>query len=246
VLIFDVPTFKQVGYVSIPVFNDVHHVRPSPTGSLLVANSGLDMVLEVDHGGDVIREYSVLDEDPWQRFSRTVDYRTVRTTKPHHAHPNHVFLLGDEIWATRFEQRDAISLTNPGRRINIGLERVHDGVVYDGRVYFTTVDGKVAIADSATLTVEAVHDLPRLIGDTAVLGWARGIHIHPGGIWVGFSRIRPTKFRENVAWVARGFKQSRPTHIAHFDLDRGECTQWIDLEPAGLSAVFSVLPAPQE
>src|SRR4051794_6933043 len=47
VLIYRLPDFAQVGYVSLPCFNDVHHVRPTPGGNLLVANSGLEMVLEV-------------------------------------------------------------------------------------------------------------------------------------------------------------------------------------------------------
>lgn len=245
VLIYSIPDLQRVGYVSIPLFNDVHHVRPTDSGTLLVAISGLDMVVEVTLEGEVLRELGVLDEDPWLRFSRTVDYRKVRTTKPHLAHPNHVFCISDEIWATRFEQRDAISLSQPGRRIEIGLERVHDGLVHGEHVYFTTVDGKIVVVSTASLLVERVIDLTTLTGGNTLLGWARGIHVDDTGIWVGFSRMRPTKFRENVAWAMRGFKHSRPTHIAHFDLDRGTCTRWIDMEPAGLSAIFSVLPVPE-
>ena len=244
VLVYEVPAFRRVGYVSIPLFNDVHHVRPTQDGTLLVANSGLDMVVEVALDGRVVRELSVLDEDPWSRFSRTVDYRKVRTTKPHHAHPNYVFCLGDEVWATRFEQRDAVSLTRPGRRIDIGLERVHDGVVHAGRIYFTTVNGKVVEVDAETLVVERVLDLAAAAGTDTLLGWARGICVDDDGLWVGFSRIRPTKFRENVAWALRGFRHVRPTHIAHFDPDAGEINNWIDLEPIGLTAIFSVHGVP--
>jgi hypothetical protein len=243
VLIYALPGFELVTYVSIPLFNDLHHVRPSTDGNLLVAVSGLDLVVEVSLGGQVIHEWSVLDEDPWARFSRDVDYRKVRTTKPHHAHPNQVFYINDEPWATRFEQRDAVSLVDRRRRIPIDLERVHDGLVHGDCVYFTTVDGHVVIADTNTLKVVDVLDLNKMVDPDTLLGWARGIHMGEDGLWVGFSRIRPTRFRENVAWVARGFKQSRPTHVARFDLARGRCVETIDLEPAGLGAVFSVLPA---
>jgi hypothetical protein len=243
VVIYRVPAFERVGYVSLPMFNDLHHVRPTASGTLLVAVAGLDLVAEVTLDGTVLREWSVLPEDPWRRFSRDVDYRKVRTTKPHHAHPNYVFELGDEVWATRFEQRDAISLVDPTRRIHIGLERVHDGLVHDGHVYFTTVDGKIPIADASSLAVVDVVDLGAIVGSRVLLGWARGLHIDGTGIWVGFSRIRPTRFRENVAWAMRGFKETRPTHIARFDLERRTCTHWIDLEPSGLTAIFSVLPA---
>ncbi len=243
VLIYSLPDLRLVNYVSIPLFNDLHHVRPSVNGNLLVAVSGLDMVVEVTLEGQVLREWSVLEEDPWERFSRNVDYRRVRTTKPHHAHPNQVFYIGDEPWATRFEQRDAVSLVDRRRRIPIDLERVHDGLVHGDCVYFTTVDGHVVIADTKSLKVVDVLDLNRMVDPDTLLGWARGIHLGEDGLWVGFSRIRPTRFRENVAWVARGFKQSRPTHVARFDLTRNCCVEWIDLEPTGLGAVFSVLPA---
>src|SRR6476620_5623556 len=112
VMVYRVPSFERLAYVSLPHFNDVHHVRPTPAGNLLVANTGLDMVMEVSLGGEVVQTWNVLGEEPW---------------------------------ATRFEQRDAISLVDPSRRIDIGLERLHDGLVHDGRVYFTTVNGQVAI-----------------------------------------------------------------------------------------------------
>ncbi len=104
ILIFALPDFRQTGYISHPCFNDLHHVRPTPQGTLLIANSGLDMVVEATLAGEIVREWSVLDEDPWDRFSREIDYRKVRSTKPHKAHPNHVFYVGDDIWVTRFEQ----------------------------------------------------------------------------------------------------------------------------------------------
>lgn len=246
VLTYRVPDFAQLGYLSLPRFNDVHHVRPTAGNGLLVAVSGLDQVVDVGLDGQVRREWAAIEgEGPWDRFDPATDYRLVRTTKPHHAHPNHVFQLGDEIWATRFEQRDAISLTQPGRRIAIELERPHDGLVHDGRVWFTTVNGKVVVADASSLAIVEVIELADFQASAEPLGWARGIHIDAeGGLWVGFSRIRPTKFRENVGWLARGFKNVRPTRIDRYDLATRRLTHSIDLEPAGLSAVFSIHSVP--
>jgi hypothetical protein len=246
VMSYRVPGFEPCSYLSLPRFNDVHHVRPTAEGGLLVAISGLDQVVELGPDGSLRREWSAIEgERPWDRFDPAIDYRLVRTTKPHHAHPNHVFQIDDEVWATRFEQRDAISLTRPGRRIPIDLERPHDGLVHDGRVWFTTVNGKIVVADTASLAVVEVIDLTELQASAEPLGWARGIHLDAaGGLWVGFSRIRPTKFRENVAWVARGFKNVRPTRIDRYDLASRRLTHSIDLEPAGLSAVFSIHGVP--
>ena len=86
VLIFRLPGFERVGYVSLPCFNDVHHATPAADGNLLVVSTGLDMVVKVTPEGQVVSEWNVLDEEPWSRFSRTTDYRKVETTKPHMAH----------------------------------------------------------------------------------------------------------------------------------------------------------------
>src|SRR5579864_8835663 len=42
VLVYTVPDFTRVAYVSSPRFNDLHHVRPTRDGTLLVTNTGLD------------------------------------------------------------------------------------------------------------------------------------------------------------------------------------------------------------
>lgn len=245
VMTFALPSLELRHHISLPCFNDVHHVRPLPDGSLLVANSGLDMCLAVTLDGEVVREWSTLGEaDPWARFDRSVDYRMGVSTKPHASHPNHVFLVGDEPWATRFQQRDAVALDDLERRIDIGLERVHDGVVHDGRVYFTTVDGKIVVADPGDGAIERIVDLTEAHDGGALLGWCRSLQFVDEGVWVGFSRIRPTRFRENIGFVMHGFKRSLPTHIALYAIDgpRPRLAREIELERHGLSAVFSILP----
>ena len=243
VLIYGLPDFTQLGYISLPCFNDVHHVRPTPQGNLLVVNTGLEMIVELTPAGEVLREWNVLGEDPWEHFSRRLDYRRGVSTKPHRAHPNYTFYVGDEIWATRFEQRDAISLCDPSRRIDIGGKRVHDGVLHEGMLYFTLVEGKIVVANPATLIVEEIIDLNLLTEEDTLLGWCRGLSFHEGRAWVGFTRIRPTKFREAVSWVRQGFQRVLPSHIACYDLALRRCLAELDVEQHGLNAVFSVYPA---
>ena len=60
---------------------------------------------------------------------------------------------------------------------------------------------------------------------------------------MGFSRIRPTKFREAVSWVRQGLHRLMPTHIACYDLKQRKKLYEMDLEPFGLNAVFSILSA---
>ncbi len=243
VLVYQLPNFELLHYVSLPCFNDLHHVCPGGNGTVLVADTGLDLVVEVSLQGEVLREWSVLGDDTWQRFSRAVDYRKVPETKPHKSHPNHVFRLGDEIWVTRFEQRDAISLSRPGRRIDIGVQRPHDGHVVGDWIYFTTVDAHLVIANRTTLKTEEVIDLNAIDNkEQLVLGWCRGVALAgENKAWVGFTRIRSTRFKENLLWAKQGFEtRKKPTHIALYDLEKKQCLDEIDVEPYGIAVLFSV------
>jgi hypothetical protein len=248
VLIYQLPDFRLLQYISLPCFNDLHHVCPTQERTLLVAVTGLDMVVELSAEGRMIREWSVIGEDPWQRFSREVDYRTVATTKPHRSHPNHIFQLEGETWVTRFEQRDAISLSRPGRRIDIAIQRPHDGCLFGDSIYFTTVDGHVVLANRKNLQVEAVYDLTKMHGSQQqVLGWCRGIlPVDERLVWVGFTRVHSSKFRENLAWIKKSASNGqvdRPTHLGLYDLERSACLDEIELEAHGIGIVFSLFEA---
>jgi hypothetical protein len=243
VLVYQVPGFELLHYISLPCFNDIHHVRPTAEGNILIADTGLDMVVEVTPQGKLLREWSAIGEDTWKRFSRDIDYRKVPETKPHKSHPNHVFQLDDEVWVTRFEQRDAISLTRPGRRIDIGVQRPHDGHVEGDWIYFTTVDGHLVVANRHTLKVEEIFDLAAIDNEQhMVLGWCRGVAVvGKDKVWVGFTRIRSTRFKENLLWAKQGFEtRNKFTHISLYDLAKKKCLDEIDLEPYGLAALFSI------
>jgi len=177
VLIYQLPDFQQIGYISLPCFNDVHHVTPASDGNLLVVSTGLEMVVKVSPRGEVLAEWNVLGEDPWARFSRAIDYRKVETTKPHVSHPNFVFELDGEVWVTRFHQHDAVSLNGTKRRIEIAGEGVHDGLAWGERLLFTAVDGKIVAVDGHSLQVEMVVDLRQIQDrDQLVLpAWCRGL-----------------------------------------------------------------------
>ena len=246
VLIYRVPDFERLDYVSLPCFNDLHHVMPAQdTGTLLAASTGLDMVVRFTPQGQVLEEWDTLQEPIWTRFSREVDYRKIATTKPHRSHPNFVFELDRQLWVTRFNQRDALCLSDPGKRIEIGIEAPHDGIVTGGRIYFTVVDGRLVVVDSTTRKVERIVDLKTMEGSRPVLGWCRGVlPISKELLWVGFTRVRKTRWDQNVLWLRgkEGFTAG-PTHIALYDISRDRCLQQIELERHGLGVIFSILPA---
>ncbi len=247
VLVYDLPQFKRTAYVSLPCFNDLHHVRPTPAGNLLVANTGLDMVVELTPEGKVLREWNALGGDPWQRFARSADYRRVQTTKPHRSHPNHIFFLDEHIWVTRAQQKDAVCLTDSGRRIPLGGEYVHDGCIFAGTIYFTSVDGGLILVDQESLQIVEVIDLKTIEGNNReLLGWCRGLWVvDERHVWIGFTRVRKTKFMENINWVKHaGRDHGKPARIALYDIWAKKCVKEIDVEKYGLNVVFNMLPVP--
>lgn len=235
------PGFEIRRVISLPCFNDLHHVAPGPEGTLFVAVTGLDAVAEITREGELLRLTDVLGGDVWQRFDRNTDYRKVPTTKPHRSHPNYVFFLEGRPWVTRFEQRDAVAV-DPSRNgaFSVGIQGIHDGHVIGDRLVFTTVDGHVVTFDLRTGEKRALD----LNDGEQPLGWCRGLLADAGAsqAWVGFSRIRHTRLRQNLSWVRHGFRETPrlPTRISLYGLERGDLRRQIDLEPANLNAVFSI------
>lgn len=251
VLVCDFPDFRIRRVISLPCFNDLHHVAPAPDGRLFVAVTGLDAVAELTPEGELIRLVSVLGGSPWDRFSPDVDYRKVPTTKPHRAHPNFIFFLDGKPWVTRFNQRDAVPVDGVNGRpaFEIGVdEGVHDGHIVGGGLFFTTVGGCVVRFDLAT-GERTAFDLNRLQepDEDRPLGWCRGVLPVADGrqAWVGFSRLRYTTLRRNLSWLRHGFRETehhreRPTRIALYDLGQHALRRQIDLEGVRMGAVFSI------
>lgn len=244
VILYNYPSLTERAYISLPCFNDLHHVSPTSRGTILVAVTGLDMAVEIDEKGKILREWPALEKSVWERFSRDVDYRKVPTTKPHYSHPNYIFEADGQVWLTRFEQRDAVCLTEPNRKVQFTAGRVHDGTPWQGKNYFTSVDGHVFIADMARGVVEQHIDLNTSNDSGKVLGWCRGILPLPNNLAIiGFTRIRPTKIQENVAWVRRQLnvgQEFQPTNISLYDLSVPKLIWRRDMENSDLNAVFSI------
>ena len=249
VLIYQVPEFKQLTYLSLPFFNDLHHVSVTPHGTLMLAVTGLDMVAEISVSGELLHTWSALGEDDgWRPPAADTDYRKIPTLKPYRAHPNYVFWAQDEPWVSRGDLGDAICLNDKRRRIDLGTkECIHDGWKSAGRLYFTSVDGHLIVVDEERLTVEERIDL-NAIGDAEKVGfsWCRGaLPVDERRVWVGFTRIRQTRWKEKIKWIkhlALGFP--RPTSLALYDIVDRRLLQEINLEPAGMHATFGAVPAP--
>lgn len=249
VLLCDFPSFAIRKVISLPCFNDLHHVAVADDGRLFVAVTGLDAVAELTPDGELITLRGVLGESVWDRFSPTVDYRKIPTTKPHRSHPNYVFFLDGEPWVTRFEQRDAVRLEGDaasGQVFRLGSkDGVHDGHVVGGLVYFSSVSGLLLRFDLHANAIDTL-DLNEMSAGNAPLGWCRGIMpVNHETIWVGFSRIRYTALRHNLDWMRRGFRDVdrqpiAPTRLARYDLKSKALVAEVELENAGMNTIFSI------
>ncbi len=245
ILVVDVASMKMQRRISHPWFNDIHHVVRLH-GKIHVVSTGLDALIVMDDWGNVLQVLDALEGDTWQHFDKSTDYRLVSTTQPHRSHPNYVFQVGSKTWVTRFRQGDAICLLGGKGTIKVAHERIHDGCFHEGSVWFTSVDGHVIKTDPSTGRVLDDFDLNSMDDRDLPLGWCRSIHFHEGLAYVGFSRVRPTKIKQNLAWLRKPLNnpESLPTRVAVYDLVAGRMLLEWDLEHLGMNAIFSILAHP--
>ncbi|MFQ3248892.1 MAG: hypothetical protein ACI9O6_000696 [Glaciecola sp.] len=236
---------KILSSVSLSVFNDVHHVFQLSNNYLAVVSTGLDAVFVINEEGVIQESYSVLsDKSIWERFDKQIDYRKYLTTKPHAAHPNFGFEYNNEIWVSRFNQKDIFNV-NTGKSINIGVGNPHDGILKGDTSYLTTTNGNIVLINMITMSVERCFNIRELYETSKTIGWCRSIYvIDEKKFIVGFSRIRPTKFEQNLLWLKRkitdGYQGSLPTRIACFDFDKKNIEWELDLEKYDMNAIFSI------
>lgn len=246
VFIYSYPDLARIGYVSLPSFNDVHHVTPLGN-KIAVVSSGLDMVIFLDRETLGPIEYkNVLFRDPWKKFDINIDYRKINSTNPHESHPNFIFEIDGKLWVTRCEQKDAVCLDNPEDIIPIKVERPHEGHVIGGFVYFTTIDGHIIVVDKEKRKVEETIDLNKIDGSKFPLGWCRGLHIDGEIAFVGFTKIRNTISREKIKWIAKRFSsnamfKTKQTKISVYDIvKKKKLDEYVFFE-SQLNAIFSII-----
>jgi hypothetical protein len=245
---FNCTNWQIIHYVTHPWLNDVHHVCYGDENSLMVANTGLDLVLKMDRTGTILKSWNAGKSSTWNRFDQSVDYRRVATTKPHEAHVNFVFRADDFWWSTRFNNQDAMRLDDSSIRLKIPTGNPHEGLVTSEGVYFSTTNGTIVGFDADTRIEIARYNLNRRPESSQILGWCRGMYFDkPDLVWIGFSRIRPTRIRKNLSWIKQGFRHlgtygTLPTRIALYDLNREELLREVVLERIGLNAVFGIYP----
>jgi hypothetical protein len=216
--------------VSHPSFNDLHHVFKHED-SYTVANTGLDSVSIYTPSQDHIEHLSTVKTKNKSRLNPEIDYRKVSSTKPHFTHPNYLFKLNDELWVTRCDTMDAISLSS-NKRLDIGSNLVHDGVIFKNSIYFTCVDGQIRIFDTQSLLLKHAIDLREFVSN--LNGWCRGIlPISTNLVVVGISKFRRSKR------ISLSTNQTC-ARLLLIDIFKRE-VQWdIDVSDLGIDAIFGI------
>jgi len=244
IFIYSYPELNLLQSASYPFFQNIHHITPVSSG-IAVASTGLDLVVILDKDSlQPIEFINSLGKDPWHRFPKGKDMRKVNSTKPHESHPNFIFELNGEPWASRFNQRDAVCLYDLTKRIDISVERIHDGHLIGDYIYFTAVDGRIVIANSKTYKIEEIINLNEMEDDNSPLGWCRGLAIDGDIAYVGFSRLRQTSIKENVRWILNfvGKDNDKDTHIVAYDMKKKKKLSEYTI-PADMSnVIYSVIP----
>ena len=237
---YSYPQIELKRKVSHPCFQNIHHVAPYKN-SIAVVSTGLDLVVILSKETlEIVSYHNVEGKDAWHRFDPEQDYRKVHSTKPHDCHPNLIFNLNNELWVTRFVQKDAVKLHDVSDSIRVGIDcGIHDGHVIGDEIYFTSVDG-----DINTKKIKDRISLRDIEGVTIPLGWCRGLHVEGNIVYVGFSHLRPTKLLDNVRW-ARNFIISKGsltrTRIVAYDIKKKIKIGEYFMPKGSISSMYSII-----
>ena len=249
ILIISLPNYKLIDRISLNLFNDLHHVVHE-NNFLYIVVTGLDLVLQYDLIKKRVSNYynCFREADTWDRFDKNKDYRKLNTTKPHFSHPNHVTLHNNKVYITRYKQEDVLVYEKKGKyigSIKLGNGIPHDGSIFNNEFIYTTVTGKIIKVDISKEKINKIIDLNKFAKEDCSLGWCRGYNSAKNLNYVGFSRIRPTKFIENIKWLGSKmtdkYKLKMPTRVEIYDNKYSKIIDTIELERVGLNWVFSIL-----
>lgn len=234
--------------ISHSCFQNLHSVHRF--GDQIVATStGLDNVVFMDaSSGEINNVVNCEGKEPWHRFDVDVDYRQVHSTRPHDCHPNYVFEWQDSLWVTRCRQEDAVNLTNFRQKLEITgghVTSIHDGVVWNEKLIFTRVDGLLVFFDKDTAQPTELQD-PFHGKRNRPIGWCRGLFIDDGIAYLGYSRIRKTRMKDRLKYLAkRNIKYSTSSNalIVAYDIANQKLLKVYETPPNMIDAIYGVMGA---
>ncbi len=250
VRLYNYPDLELLKIISFPFFHNIHHVAAFDD-HIAVVSTGLDLIVLLSR--DTLEPVEFINtegKDPWHRFSKNTDYRKIHSTRPHDSHPNFIFKLDGDYWVTRCTQEDIVCLRDITKRVDISRKKtisIHDGLIVDGKIYFTEVDGTIVIVDAKTLSIVETIDLAQLDGKKSLKGWCRGILYEDDIFYVAFSRLRKTKNKKKLDWIRKAANKnmgSSDALIVAYDLiKKRKLGEW-KLPTSSIDAIYGLLPEP--
>lgn len=239
-IIYDLPHWTIHRIISFPSFNDLHGVTVIDD-EIGIVNTGLEIFQVLNINGDIKKEFNAMDEPGRIRFDRTIDYRHIGSIKPHQVQINNAFQIDGDWWVTRCLSQDAINLNNREDRIPIGVGQPHDGLICGDFIFFTTTNAHIVIACTATRKIEEVINLNALRGKREKMGWCRGIVVKGLTAYVGFTRLRRSKWH-GLFDITKDFMRGRKSHsfIQKVDLERKTLLDCYNYSREGSPDIFAL------
>lgn len=242
---YRLPGLSLEAVFSHPCFHNIHSVH-AIDGDIIASSTGVDNVVVMnDQTGEIKRIINTQGKDPWHRFSPKVDYRLVHSTRPHDSHPNFVFKLGDDLWATRCTQEDAVNLSDVSQTIDLSIGgdlSVHDGVWWDDKLVFTRVDGALVVCDPIQRKVIEAFD-PFGGALNRPVGWCRGLHIDGDMFYIGYSKVRKTNLKSKIKFLTKlNFKYSSGSLVVALNI-KARKVKAVHTPPEGMiDAIYGIMP----
>ena len=239
---FSISDRKIIKRITHSLMNDVHHAI-FYSNKYYIANTGRDSVLILDKHGKMIDEIELIDhldsvkeKNISDRFG-DVDYRLIPSTKPHLIHPNHIVEINNQVWVTRFMQKDIFNIKT-SETISIDVGNPHDGINTEFGILTTTTNGNLHIVKNDSNIIIPIYkceNYTKYYSDLE-MGWMRGVcPVSEEFFWLGFSVLRPTKsveflieFKNKI--LNKNFNKSAPTRIDLYSIYSKKIIESIVLE----------------
>ncbi|GAA0856941.1 hypothetical protein [Aliiglaciecola litoralis] len=244
---YSLPELTLKSVYSHPCFHNIHSTHII-NDELVASSTGLDNIVVMDKtDGHIKRIINTQGKDPWHRFDPDTDYRLVHSTRPHDSHPNFVFKVDNDLWATRCTQEDAVNLSNVEDKIDISMGgdvSVHDGVCWNDKIVFTRVDGALVFCDPQNRSVIETFD-PFGNALNRPMGWCRGLHIDGDMFYIGYSKLRKTNLKSKIKFLTKGnFKYSSGNNslVVALNIKTRKVEQVYTSPEDTIDAIYGIMP----
>ncbi|MEW6172007.1 MAG: hypothetical protein AB1510_02930 [Bacillota bacterium] len=198
-LVMDISTWTIRGKFSRPTFNDLHDVYVDENG-IWVCSTGLECAEHYSHDFELLQRVNMSERN---YFDKEHDYRLYeidKRTTPRKHHINNVVNVKNKILITR--GKSASVSTIDGRVVIDNLPGMpHDGFVFNDEFYLTIVKGFVQSFEVGSWKLKHTFDLNKCYKENVALGWCRGLAVDNQGMFVGFTKFRPSKSLDYIRWI---------------------------------------------